>query len=829
MNQIKEKYESNSKIIIEENFNYGHKNIIWKGNVEFPPHIKDEKSNKEDDLNYFNKQSEIKKVYDSGNIKIIDNEEEYFKLYRYGVGKLNKPNDDSGPTLCIVLFMPNSSLKNKDFSKWTGRYLQNQLTLCIAFNYFFPENNIRVYFDKYMLDKFQELDGDDNSLIVTKQINEFHFYDFEDKEQTLYKLLKKFYEELKKYDNYKFTNGMERFLFQYNLACKTYFKDSELIIKDKTADFFVYKLGGPFIENKGTVIEGHITDGYVGQLIRYLSLKQTNYLWNDYEIKKPNFLMWRDAHAACMATLDYQWIKSISSSIKDEEIYFLLNTSDYIGGWHDKAKCDIDGKFYKRSTTAGICQIINSKINENDLLYLQTIGMAFIINNKNELPLRSHRHTSKHYSNGQIVGQYQYGIEEYVLTSFFIIPYIKKRHIMFNLQFIGILFDAYQTISYENPFISYVVKKALLLLLYYMKQLKYINENEILTREKIINYLEILRNDDPNKHNNLVKLLLNIIPNKYQITQTIFNTDKDALKILKEEIGTISEIIDYFCNNKEFYKILFYDINSDNLKKLGILCETGAYARNVVEWCQNPYSNIKNGSLNCVAADYYSGFYKDIPPSLGIGILRNPDDFKQNIEIILKNRLIMPLNKTNYKLNIENRNLCDKLKKSGNIDTETGEINLYLIHLIYNYGNPGSFLSWMIGYNYINGEYIYKKAILLDDDIEFDNYIKITTALIWKSLNYYGYDIEPNWFRNIKLSTDEKYKIFNEYVIELSNITNWGEYAIYILLNDNSNKEYYKDIVDFETEEIIKYSNQYNEVIEYKFINEFNDYKMSLF
>ena len=53
-------------------------------------------------------------------------------------------------------------------------------------------------------------------------------------------------------------------------------------------------------------------------------------------------------------------------------------------------------------------------------IYKQSIGMGFLINDKNELPIEQHRHTGEKYS------KYKYGIDEYILSSLFKIDFFMK-------------------------------------------------------------------------------------------------------------------------------------------------------------------------------------------------------------------------------------------------------------------------------------------------------------------------------------------------------------------------------------------------------------------
>ena len=76
--------------------------------------------------------------------------------------------------------------------------------------------------------------------------------------------------------------------------------------------------------------------------------------------------------------------------------------------WHDKIICPSDNMYYKRSAIAGIVQIINSELCNNDVLYLKTLGLAFIINN-DTIPLSIYREKVFHYK-GRYIFNYDYGL-----------------------------------------------------------------------------------------------------------------------------------------------------------------------------------------------------------------------------------------------------------------------------------------------------------------------------------------------------------------------------------------------------------------------------------
>ena len=104
----------------------------------------------------------------------------------------------------------------------------------------------------------------------------------------------------------------------------------------------------------------------------------------------------------------------------------------------------------------------------------------------------------------------------------------------------------------------------------------------------------------------------------------------------------------------------------------------------------------------------------------------------------------------------------------------------------------------------------------------------VWVPLIWKALNYYGYDVKSECLK-VELK-DSDYEIFNKFVIELANLPGWAEYAANILLNDNNNyksndNDFESDIVKTKT---IEYTNMVNDNIE-KYKKDHEKYKMNTY
>jgi len=796
-------YSNNSLLeIIESYNNFGHNDIVIQGDIEFPKsttnqkdiHLPKSTTNQEDihlpksltssayinnqdflqnkdELNshninsniYFDKQEYLKD-------KILNYKKDYFKLYKYVINFGNNNNliIRDGPMLILSLFMPNDILYNKQYSGWTKKYFKTQIQCILVFKYYFPNCNIRLYFDWFLLEKgFKMLKGDDESLILTKQFDKFKYNDFEEGYQTNMRIyLNNFYNILKKYEDFPFKNGMERFLFYYHLASKSRNNNLQVEVDDIPGEFFIYKFDGPFIENKGTSTEGHITNGYIGQQLRYITLKQTDYIFNDKLIKRPKHLVYRDAHANCPAYNDFLWIKYMNdiSNGYQKEFYLIPSSLGYITGWNDKVKCNIDGKIYPRSAVAGIVQFVNSTNSEHfitDDTYKRSIGITFLLNKNNELPILTHRDISSHEPRRNFYG---YGIDEYINSSFFNLDSIKKKSIYFSHYYADQILHEY-------------------FLIIELFLIKFLFKTQTFTQISKIDFLkkvEILRNDYKLHNNNELGLLLSIYPTKYHIVPAIFNNDYDDI-FYNKPLVNINTLFEKFINKYGEDKLKYLDeLTFNNLKEFNITCISSAISTSS-EWCLNPYQENKNNILKCPPSNFYSGFYYELSPSLNHGIIRQPSELYEALIQLEKNNLIIPLNNTDYKLYIEKNNFMNDILK--NIINKKCKIKKHLQKIILSYN-----------YHIYNYDLIFIDNILKDilnlkeklinksDDIE--------EILIFKALNYYGYDINPECIY-INFINNVDYISFNNNVKKLANIPGWAVFAANILLYDNDNYDNY--------------------------------------
>jgi hypothetical protein len=209
------------------------------------------------------------------------------------------------------------------------------------------------------------------------------------------------------------------------------------------------------------------------------------------------------------------------------------------------------------------------------------------------------------------------------------------------------------------------------------------------------------------------------------------------------------------------------------------------------EWCMDSYNESKDNT-KCSPANFYSGFYKEKPPSLNIGILRQPSDLEITVKALEENKFKNKLNISDYKPKVERDTFSNAVLNS--IVKETNNIKSDLQKSILSYSGVDEI----------------KTSI---NNLLINEYLQ--NALIWKALNFYGYDVNPEYFNNIILSNNEEYILFNDAVIKLAKIDGWAKHTVNILVSDNDkpplvqpidNQEY---MMDKYNKKYLKYKHKY--------------------
>jgi len=619
------------KIVIEEHpTNFGHIDLVNKG-VSFPPLGPDQWYDSDDPNKVIHYGSSRVDYYPSDAVKGIDKNEiinknianikpidGFFKLYRYGFNKLNKPNATDEPTLSMSLFKPIIDNNGKLISSgdWFNRYFYTQLAQIIAFNYYFPEGSCRVYLDWYMLESFKKVDASTFKISpLNEKISGSNDY------ETIINGKPSINECYKRYDLYNsrntinFSNACEKFLYYFVISSKIYntTDTDDQIKKNKEADFFIYKFDGDFTET----IEGkisHITNGYIGQAMRYICLRQVNYKYNNELIKRNTHYIWRDGHQNQPGVNDAEIIRSFNTSVMNStnKIYNLIPSNiHYKAPWHNHVKCtNIDTIYVRRSAIAGVVQMINKTDNSewfSNNVYYNSIGMIFLLDNDNKVTLKYHR--EKQLRGSSILEGYDYGIEEYAFDTFFKLEFFKKKNIYFNDRFSNDVIKNTDNILYK----AYII-----LIRYLIKKKKISSESR---HVDCIKEIESLRNNPPTDKDEKKWLgfILSILPTKYFIQGTIFNKFNETIFNEKINIDIIKEDIPDIKNLTWAY-----------LNSIGINCNT-PIINSGVEWCTDLY--LKDAE-HCPPEGFFSGFYTDKPQGLKYGIFRNPEELKQLVELI---------------------------------------------------------------------------------------------------------------------------------------------------------------------------------------------------
>jgi len=775
--------EKTIDFIQEDNkINFGHNNLIYSFSQSFNI-IKFNEPEYPNDL-YTRKQQPmfLSFGYDKENKRVelsddyLTEEPGLFKLSRISLESIKKPNETIGPTLSISLFMPNKTLFNdsEKISKWCNKYLAKQLQLIFMFNYFFPNGNIRIYLDHYLIEKFKKIVGNDVSLHFDKimTVNNFSYASYDGfKDIEINNLLSVIKNNLIEKDAVnKFQNGAARIIYYMDYISRCYPNSdySNIELRDKSIDIFVYKFGGIFIENLNSDTEGHITDGYIGQHMRYIALRQKEYIYNNMTIKPPKHIIWRDAHAAMIGALDSEWIAEVNklSMRYDTPLYFLGGSLSYFRNWHGYAPCNVGDNYLKKGPTAGIVQIFNSTIKDDDLLYVSTIGLPFLICTDGLILEKLREKTL----NGNEL-KYSYGIDEYALSSFFYTRDIIKYSLYFDLRFLTEVF-AFSHMSYDiwNQWTVIIILLKFLESKNIVKQIEYSPYDLIVLLEKMRNK-EIDIPYTP-EEKIIAGYLLSLISNKYSLQVCLFNIrDLENYKpVYLDAKFTTQHMINEL---KHFNKIIPDNptLTTEYLEKTGLDCRSNILNNTVGEWCQLAYKDVKNSTIptGCPSTDYFSGFYDDKPPSLDIGILRCPDDLPYAYEAILKNKLLRPLNKSNYKIKREDYAFENVIANSFS-DVSKTNIKPNLLNLIF--PEESVLMSWIFWTSF---------------DAKKDLDDRQLSALVWKSLNFYGYDVPPELFNSIKIdkiSTEEfntRVKKLAEY--KINNIS-WADNTFNILTNN---------------------------------------------
>jgi hypothetical protein len=690
--------------------NFGHNNIIWKG-VSLPIFDDYEKKLKEMYENSNNNVSQIEltssssqkggnsnyvdyinnlprekqeilydliknnqqirkniifEAFNNGNLKPL-NDDNIFKLYRCGIGKLNKPISTEEPVLVTSLFI-GELFKDKISVDWINKYLYANLCQIISYNNYFPNSGIRVYFDWYTLEYLKNFTAEQLPIEELHIKKPSFYYEDIDINNDVNKSYKHFDNFIKRQiSKINFKNAYEKFIYYFFMASKIYNStdSDEKILQNKHADFFIYKFGDEFTEMFNG-FKYHITQGYIGQVVRFIFLKQENYMYNGEIIKRNKHYLTRDAHSCQTAYNDSLIIKAANNYSKETQnkIYNILAADIfYSPPWHPVLKCPADNKkVYKRSSAIGITQFINFTDNSKwleDVDYVSTIGMTFLLDNSNIVTFKNSREPfiSGTEPNLILKKHYSYGIDEVVMATLFVNDFFKDRNIYEPIKY-----DFIAQLPNENDD-STPIKKASFLLYNYVKD----NLQENFSFYDFIKQIEELRNQNINDNTKKkwLSYLLSLYPNKYFIFSTAFAAansflngqyDPKEKKYNKVNINNLVNSLKgsiYTKNIGEYTWELFEEIELNCLTPL---------IMSSLEWCIQPYLEMKD---KCSDSIIVSGFYKDSIDVEKTGIFRTPEELGtiiNYIDKIITQKEKVPL----YKNIIENKTTAEYFRGGNN-------------------------------------------------------------------------------------------------------------------------------------------------------------------
>ncbi len=435
-----------------------------------------------------------------GHINVLKARENELTLKRCGFD-LNTTftyNHDA-PTLVSSLFMRNHYInddKQNEIYKWTKRYLHTLLVQICIFKYYFPNGNVRLYLDDYMMNEYY--DKIDASQLNMSDIV-WEYYDYEkDKETIMRTYLDNKMKELKKIDTYKYNNCKEK-LVDCLLRCD---KDCFMLI-------YSFSKNSVFREKTG----GYITDGYIGNIIRYIIMRQSDYKYHDREIQRPKHILYRDSHRCAIGYNDYLTIDRLN---KTANKVFIINHSNlYERQWHGIIKCS--DLYIPKSPYAGTLQFINKTKDKyiiDDKAYKRTIGRCFDNTNMNIT--------------------HKYGKDELVMSDFFVIDYFRKHSVYFELL----------NLDHIRSGVSSDRAVAMVMCLYKLiehicdtnEEMKIYKNQKYVPVEIVLRNIDILRTNKDNDAN--MNKYLRIFPSKYHIYTCLYsnkehhdiNFDMDVMK-----------------------------------------------------------------------------------------------------------------------------------------------------------------------------------------------------------------------------------------------------------------------------------------------------------
>ena len=508
---------------------------------------------------------------------------------------------------------------------------------------------------------------------------------------------------------------------------------------------------------------------WLHKVIRTLPLLQKKYSYNGKNIGRPKLIINRDAHITSIGTNDAEWVKGFkTSSLATNGKYFFNPSSlEYRGVWHDFKKCFNNSKVIIRT---GLPQGLFSTSNytNDDTMFSidewkKSYGLGFIIKNDEDIALINHIPFDP-LNNRR---DYRYGLDEYLSGQLFEIESILERTIFLNYRSAPYVFGNrnlrnFTTPAYFDRHYRYQTcpnNASFWISLIILDKLGLLNDEE--TSMDLILKVERLREEENLTETlspYLKKLLsqaLAILPNKYKTWRTLYNLDspRHGLSFIDNyyKLNNIKDILSNLNSSTKMKDNLIDKINNETFT-LPCHNSLSSYPFN---FCDT--EGTKN-TINtpCTISDFTTGFYFENPPNIDIGILRKPSDLLISMDAMQQNRLKVKFNKSLYKKIINTTKLLNDLSTLTTVNTTTGDINI-IPQIIPTTGEVSDIVLEV------------KNRLSEGND-------KLINPLIWKALNYSGYDIPVQWFdTSTDLTDDSDNLIFNDYVYALSKVNNWAK------------------------------------------------------
>lgn len=401
-------------------------------------------------------------------------DQEYVTIKRYflnGFESLEKYNPNE-PTFCHSLFVPDFVLNNivklanenidetfkqKIINEWFRvfeRYISQLIVILNIYTITIPNSSTILYIDSFLLETFSQIPDnhpDINLLFENVKFN-FSYNDSSDKylSDKINNNLDLFYEYLtttfeNQHKTKPFKSMREHFIELLDIASNFSNNKSNIY---RNIEIYEYKFQDNFINE----IDGnkfYKDNGFIGSLIRYISLSKRKYSFTvpgtkkKINIDRPKHLIWLDPHTSRPGIKLLEWINNFNYACNKhkKEVYLLPNNYHYNSVWHDLVKDDDLNWQSTKSALAGLVQIANfADTNDdegcmNDINFRKTIGLGFTLDKNDNLLLYNFRPIVNHSYFGQI-HSYNYGIDEYVLTNLFVVDNILKFSIYNNFYFI---------------------------------------------------------------------------------------------------------------------------------------------------------------------------------------------------------------------------------------------------------------------------------------------------------------------------------------------------------------------------------------------------------